>query len=59
VKNTHKQAALLWGLLLLLALWTVFSPVSTAVKYSLVAVVVIGAAIVWFFWRQKTPQKGR
>lgn len=58
MKNTHKQAALLWGLLLLLALWTVFSPVSTAVKYSLVAVVVIGAAIVWFFWRQKTPQKG-
>jgi hypothetical protein len=36
-----------------------FFSVSTAVKYSLMAVVVIGAAIVWFFWRQKTPQKGR
>ena len=58
MKNTHKQAVLLWGLLLLLALWTVFSPVSTAVKYSLVAVVLIGVVIVWFFWRQKTPQKG-
>jgi hypothetical protein len=34
-----------------------FFPVSTAVKYSLVAVVVIGAAIVWLFWRQKRHKK--
>jgi hypothetical protein len=33
-----------------------FSPASAAVKYSLVAVVVIGVAIVWLFWRQKRCQ---
>lgn len=57
MKNTHKPAVLLWGLLLLLTLWAVFSPVSAAVKYSLVAVVVIGITIVWFFWRQKALPK--
>lgn len=53
----HKQAVLLWGLLLLLTLWAVFSPVSAAVKCSLVAVVVIGITIVRFFWRQKALAK--
>ncbi|GJL38498.1 hypothetical protein TUM17576_53180 [Enterobacter hormaechei] len=57
MKNTHKQAVLLWGVLLLLILWAIFSPASAAVKYSLVAVVVIGVAIVWLFWRQKTLPK--
>ena len=57
MNNTHKQAVLLWGLLLLLILWAIFSPASAAVKYSLVAVVVIGVAIVWLFWLQKTLPK--
>lgn len=56
MRNTLKQAVLLWGLLLLLTLWLGFSQASAAMKYGMTVVMVIVVAAILAYWCRKTAQ---
>lgn len=53
VSNTLKQALLLWGMLLVLALWLGFNQASTAMKFGVTVALIVIAVGLLACWRGK------